>query len=159
MVPLQKKREAVFQILFSLSLAKGEQEEIETLISKELKISKQSANGAFKRALQILESAEKIDLLLAEVANAYDFSRISLVEKAVLRLGAYEILLDRDIPYRVAISEAVRLTRKFSSPQAADFVNALLDAIYKKSVGLAVEEQSREELGVEETTEESTDGC
>ena len=50
-------------------------------------------------------------------------------------MGVYELLYDESIPPKVAISEAMRLAKKFGTPESATFVNALLDAIYKSSLG------------------------
>jgi N utilization substance protein B len=54
------------------------------------------------------------------------------VERNLLRLGAYEIYFSKSVPPKVAISEAVRLARKFASSESANFINAILDALYKK---------------------------
>lgn len=148
-VPAQKKREAVFQILFSLGMGDTNQESMELLLSKELGMSRQNVGQAFQRALAVLDAVITIDEQIGEVSKTYDIARISSVEKAVLRLGVYELMLDNDIPPKVAIAEAVRLTRKFSSPQAAAFVNALLDAIYKKSLGIVPDAQMLEESAKE----------
>jgi transcription antitermination protein NusB len=53
----------------------------------------------------------------------------------VLRLALYEMLHDDQIPPKVAIAEAIRLSRKFSTPESSSFINAILDAIYKSSQG------------------------
>lgn len=139
-VPAQKFREAVFQILFSLEVGEAEQESLEFLLSRELGISRKNIGLAYQRALKILEVIKDIDAHIAQVS----VTRIAAVEKAVLRLGVFEVLMDEDIPPKVALSEAIRLTRKFSSPQAAAFVNAVLDSIYKKSLGIVPDENAVE---------------
>jgi len=49
------------------------------------------------------------------------------VERAILRLALYELLIRPDIPYRVTINEAVNLAKKFGAEQGHTFVNAVLD--------------------------------
>jgi N utilization substance protein B len=49
------------------------------------------------------------------------------VERAILRLSAYELMRRPDIPYRVVINEAIELTKKFGADQAHRFVNGVLD--------------------------------
>jgi N utilization substance protein B len=71
-----------------------------------------------------------IDEKITSLSPDYSFARISRVEKTILRLGVYEILFDDLIPPLVAISEAIRLTRKFGTPESARFVNAILDRVY-----------------------------
>lgn len=69
--------------------------------------------------------------MITEHSTSYEFERIPRIERNVLRLGVYEIMYDSDIPPKVAIAEAIRLTRKFATPESATFVNAILDSILK----------------------------
>ena len=63
-----------------------------------------------------------------------------------MRLAVYEILHEPEVPEIVSIAEALRLASKFSTPQAASFVNAVLDAIYKKSRGENIEKEEVEKI-------------
>ena len=128
----RKYREAVFQICFALEMGA---EDIALLISKELKISKTNAKLASLRAQQVMEKQEELDALISQTSTEYPFVRIPKTELTILRLGAYELLFDDAIPPKVAISEAIRLCRKFATPEGALFVNAILDAhIPEKSI-------------------------
>ena len=80
----------------------------------------------------------EIDAVIAKTSQSYAFERIQSVERNILRLAVYELLYDPEMPPKVALAEAVRLTRKFGSPEAAAFVNALLDGIYKSSQGIKI---------------------
>ncbi len=75
------------------------------------------------------EQREALDAKIAAASQEYALDRISKVERNVLRLGVFE--LQSELPPKVALSEAIRLCRKFGSPEGADFVNAVLDQIYK----------------------------
>ncbi|HSX14156.1 MAG TPA: transcription antitermination factor NusB, partial [Chlamydiales bacterium] len=72
----------------------------------------------------IRERLSEIDEKISLYSTDYAFERISLVEKTILRLGIFE--LER-LPPPIAIAEAIRLTRKFGTPESAQFVNAILD--------------------------------
>jgi N utilization substance protein B len=69
--------------------------------------------------------------MIAETSKEYELNRIPRVERNLLRLGAYEICYS-DVPPKVAINEAVRLTKKFATDESGNFINAILDAIFKK---------------------------
>ncbi len=138
-IPAQKLREIVLQILYSLGLAPPDQEALETLLAKELSLPVSAITTAYKRAQEVLTHLNAIDTQIAETSQAYDPARIPNVERGILRLGIFELLFDDSIPPKVAIAEAVRLARKFSSPEAASFINAVLDSIYKKSLGEPVD--------------------
>jgi len=57
------------------------------------------------------------------------FADIDPIELAILRIGTYELTHRPDIPYRVAINEALELTKKFASVESYKFVNSVLDQI------------------------------
>ncbi len=79
----------------------------------------------------ILLKLEEIDALITRFSLSYQFDRIARVEKNVLRLGVYELCFSESMPPKVAIAEAIRLTRKFSTAESSSFVNAVLDAVFQ----------------------------
>jgi len=62
----------------------------------------------------------------------WELSRLSQVDRCILRLGAYQLKFCPDMPAKVAINEAIELAKKFSSETSSGFVNGVLDAILKK---------------------------
>lgn len=149
-LPQQKYREIVFQLLYGQDLAFPQDENLQSLISKELKISKRAVKEAQLRVNSIIQNLEEIDSLIGETSQSYNFKRIPSAERNILRLAIYEIIFDDQVPPKVAIAEAIRLARKFSSPESATYVNALVDALYKKQLGeesdLSLVDQSAEAL-------------
>lgn len=130
-LPQQKYREIVFQLLYSLDIGNPKEEDIISLLMKELSVTKVTMRQAWQRAQSILSHKKEIDNRIRQTAVSYEFDRIQVVERTILRLGVFELFHDPNIPPKVAISEAMRLARKFSTPEAASFVNALLDHLYK----------------------------
>jgi N utilization substance protein B len=128
-LPPQKFREAVLQILFSQDYEKSD--EIVPFMMEELKTTRRAMSEAYERAGQMREKLDEIDEKITKASTEYSFERISRVERSVLRLSLYELLFDATIPPKVAIAEAVRLCRKFGTPESANFVNAILDGVYK----------------------------
>lgn len=128
----QKFREIVFQMLFSLDLSQSSQEALVELMMHELSVSKRICQEAYQRAEQIIAVAATLDELISQNATSYDIDRIHTIERNVLRLALYEMLYEQQTPPLVCIAEGIRLTRKFSAPESAGFVNAILDAIYQK---------------------------
>ena len=86
---------------------------------------------ADERVLGVLGGLAEIDAALAPLLENWDLSRLGTVERAVLRLGAWE-LKNTDIPHGVVINEAVDLVNWFSSPKSRTLVNAVLDKLAKK---------------------------
>lgn len=137
----QKFREIVFQVLYSKDMAEVSEEGLIRIFSKELAVTKKSIKLAIDRSHKIREKLPELDESIRQACVSYDFERIRSVERNILRLGVFEILLDDAIPPKVAISEAIRLANKFATPEAATFVNAVLDTIYKKSKGESTDPQ------------------
>ena len=131
----QKFREIVLQVLFSFDIAKADEAHMLQLMSTELEVSKKNVRFALERVKKIIEKMDEIDNSIRSVSTSYNFDRIHLVSKNILRIGLFELFYDPEIPPKVAIAEAIRLSRKFSSPESANFVNAILDHFYQKSLG------------------------
>ncbi|MBK6940956.1 MAG: transcription antitermination factor NusB [Planctomycetes bacterium] len=76
-----------------------------------------------------LEHQAAIDTEIKRVAKNWDFHRIAVVDRNILRLAVYEMLHRGDIPPRVTLNEAIELAKRFSTSESGGFVNALLDKI------------------------------
>ncbi len=120
-----KFREIVVQILFSLDL--GGDPTVLDLVMEEAKIARSHAKRALQVAEQIRAGVSSWDDYIAQVAKEYTIERIPTVEKNILRYAAFEIHYGAE-PAAV-IKEAVRLARKFSTPEAGAFVHAVLDSL------------------------------
>lgn len=75
---------------------------------------------------------EELDATLRTIAEHWDPSRMSLVDRNVLRLGLCEMTHRPDVPPAVAINEAVELAKAFGSAESPGFVNGVLDAARKR---------------------------
>ncbi|CAM0117345.1 transcription antitermination factor NusB [Rhabdochlamydiaceae symbiont of Dictyostelium giganteum] len=129
-LPKQKLREIVFHLLYSDHFEPFQEDNIFFLMEYH-KTTKKYLFMAQDTVKAIRTSLEKIDELIQKYATGYEFDRIPQVEKSLLRLGIFEILYDQETPPKVAISEAMRLTRKFATTEGSGFINAILDTIYQ----------------------------
>ena len=75
---------------------------------------------------------EEIDATLGRLLENWDVYRLGTVERAVLRMGVWEIL-HSDVPSPVVINEAVDLANWFSSPKSRAIVNGVLDKLAKSA--------------------------
>lgn len=129
----QKFREIVFQLLYCKDFEASQDEDISDFLIKEYALSNTTIRLAKERRDHIAIQRQKIDERIAKASLSYALDRIPQVELNVLRLGVFELLYDEKIPAQVAIAESIRLARKFASPEAGSFVNAVLDTLYKES--------------------------
>lgn len=131
-LPPQKFREIVLQLLYSHDMGRSNDTDMLPFLMAELSVAKPHVVKAQARAHNIREKQIEIDALISKNSSSYDFERIQSVERNILRLAVFELLYDADIPDKVAIAEAIRLARKFSTPESASFINAILDQIKKE---------------------------
>ncbi|HAR91841.1 MAG TPA: transcription antitermination factor NusB [Eubacterium sp.] len=78
------------------------------------------------KANKILDNKETIDQEIESVSNKWKVDRMDKVDKAILRLAYYEIKMDEEIPDKVAVNEAVELSKKYSSDASPKFINGIL---------------------------------
>jgi N utilization substance protein B len=74
----------------------------------------------------------RIDQVLAEYAEGWTLARMPGVDRAILRLGAYELMFRSDIPPAVAIDEAVELAKSLSTDESPRFVNGVLARVLRE---------------------------
>lgn len=122
-------REAVLALLFETEYHKGEEPEtifLRAAEAREIDPADKYIRGEY---MGIMENLETIDALLGRHAKGWRTDRLSRVSRAVLRLGAYEIIYAEKIPAPIAINEAVELAKKFDDPKARAFINGVLNAV------------------------------
>jgi N utilization substance protein B len=88
----------------------------------------------------VTKNKEKIDEMIRTVVENYVPERINPVDRAILRLGAAEIMFDKEMPAPVAINEAIEISQKFASTDSSKFINGILDKISKTIAQLTPEE-------------------
>ena len=77
---------------------------------------------------------DKIDPIIQAYSKHWKMDRMSLVDRNLLRIATYELrFLDREIPPKVVINEAIEIGKKYSSEDSASFLNAVLDNISKQT--------------------------
>jgi len=86
---------------------------------------------AFARELvtSVLAHQEEIDEVIRQKAPAWPLEQVAVVDRNILRLAIFEILLDNRVPVRAAINEAVELAKAFGGESSPKFVNGVLGAV------------------------------
>lgn len=106
---------------------------------------------------RVVEGAVKhsgeIDGLITEAAPEWPLDQISIIDKSILRLAAYELLKDEDIPPKVAINEAVEIAKTFGGENSSKFINGVLGTLYRNSDRYVAETEPKEITEPTETNE------
>lgn len=104
-----------------------------------------------------IENLPKIDTIIEKAAPEWPIEQITSVDRAVLRLGLYELLFgSRDeVPPKVAINEAIELAKSFGGESSGKFVNGVLGTIYREIGEPGKEYPTREELAKKKAAAEN----
>jgi transcription antitermination factor NusB len=78
------------------------------------------------------ENVEACDVLITEAALKWKLTRLSMVDRSILRLSVYQLKFCSDMPPKVAINEAIELAKTFGSDKSPSFVNGVLDGVLRK---------------------------
>ncbi|ACS86672.1 transcription antitermination factor NusB [Musicola paradisiaca] len=122
----RRARECAVQALYSWQLSKNDIADVELQF-----LSEQDVKGAdityFRELLTgVATQAERLDALMAPYLSR-QLDELGQVERAILRLAVYELSKREDVPYKVAINEAIELAKVFGAEDSHKFVNGVLD--------------------------------
>ncbi len=138
MAPRRKSRETVIKILYQADLDTNTEidEVLDQYLSDDIK-SKDLAQGADSNDFigelvsGVSNNQVEIDYLIEKALDNWTLSRLGYLERAILRLGCFEIAYWPDTPDKVAIHEAVELAKTFCEEDSCGLVNGVLDKIMK----------------------------
>ncbi len=127
-----KARKRAFDVLYGADLR--ERAIADAVVEEQRRAEQQPARGAsWRYAREIIEGVDDhraaLDEAIATHAHGWSIERMPVLARAVLRVGAWEILHNDDVPDAVAISEAVQLATELSTDDSGSFVNGVLSAI------------------------------
>jgi len=125
----RKARAIALQALYEVNSVGHDVEKVLPRLLAESGLSEE--NASFVRGLVsgVLQNKGKIDQHIKNFAPAWPVEQIPIVDRNILRLAIFEILLDNSVPVKVAINEAVELAKKFGSDSSPRFVNGVLGSV------------------------------
>ncbi len=104
------------------------------LMMESLEVSKKNVLGMIEKLDEIIKHVEEIDKKLTRASLDYSLERISLTDKNILRIAIFEMMFEKEQP-KIVIEEAIRLSKKFSSPEAVSYVHAIIDEVNQSENG------------------------
>ncbi len=123
-------RMAVVSLLYAFDLGNQSIGEYSDEILEEKKIRNKQRDFALDLFRGVMEQLEVVDKAIVTHLKDWDFERLGSIERATLRLGAYEIL-NTELDSAVIINEAIEVAKAFGTEQSPKFINGVLDAIAK----------------------------
>lgn len=130
-------REKVVQALYAYEIAKDPPEHVIKYVLEGLQKNKDAHQFAKELVIATIEHSSEIDKIIKKKVANWDFKRIALMDRLILRMGICELLYFKDIPPKVSMNEAIELAKLFSTERSGQFVNGILDAVLEdvKSAG------------------------
>jgi len=125
----RKARMLALQTLYEIDSTGHEVEGILTRLLANEKLSKENTDFAHELVSGVIKNKGNIDLSIQNFATAWPVDQLPAIDKNILRLAIFEILLDNKVPVKVAINEAVELAKSFGSDNSPKFVNGVLGSI------------------------------
>ena len=123
-------RESIVGLLYAQDIGNSGIDKFIDEIFEEKKIRNKQKDFALALYKGIEENIENIDALIDKHLKEWDLKDIGNIERAILRLGAYELTYT-NLDSAVVINEAIELAKKLCSDTGPKFINGVLDAVYK----------------------------
>ncbi len=122
-------RELVMQALYALEISKDTPQHVVDTILSELKENTTDFDFAQSLFSESISHQSEIDKRLKSKTQHWEFHRIALIDKILLRMCMCELLHFPDIPPKVSINEAIEIAKDYSTDSSGTFINGILDAV------------------------------
>ena len=112
-----------------------ENEKINEILKKNINTRHEKIDKIFIKKIisGVQKNEEKIDQLIKKSAPEWPIEQIAAVDKTTLRIAIFELLFDEEVPPKVAIDEAVEISKTFGGENSSKFVNGVLGTVYRGS--------------------------
>ncbi|MHC4125878.1 MAG: transcription antitermination factor NusB, partial [Planctomycetota bacterium] len=127
-----RARELAMQALYQLDVQGGD------ILSQLSRFFKENEQDDLVRGQALAwtrgtwENIGQCDEIILACTLQWQLSRLSAVDKSILRLAVYQLKFCDDIPPKVVLNEAIELAKKYSTEQSPGFINGVLDAVLRK---------------------------
>lgn len=122
-------RECVLKALYAQNYTQDRMEQVIQDVMDHEHLDKEFQEFARHLAIKTHVHADEFDGMIKDRSEHWDFRRIAMLDKLVLRIAVCEMLYFDDIPPKVSISEAIEIAKEYSTDNSGRFVNGILDAI------------------------------
>lgn len=131
----RRAREMVLQALYESEFSDGTSLQLLEEQIERRGPSEEGADRARDLFLKTVEKRPELDHIIREYLENWDFERLSLIDRNILRFALAEVLFFPDVPSSVIIDEAIEIAHRYSSEEAGRLVNGLVDRAVKQYRG------------------------
>jgi N utilization substance protein B len=131
----RKARVIALKALYELDSVGHEPGQILSRLLEENPVPPDVAGFVQELVSGVLDHREQIDGVIRQKAPAWPLEQVAVIDRNILRLAIYEILIDNRVPVRAAINEAVELAKSFGGESSPKFVNGVLGSVSMMTTG------------------------
>ncbi len=125
----REARETVLQILYAFEFSPGPVEKLTEDICGSFT---DKAKGFITKLVSCaVENRGQLDDLIKSKTQNWDFERIAMIDRLLLRIGICEFLHFEDIPPKVSINEVIEISKRYSTDKSSKFINGILDSVFE----------------------------
>ncbi len=143
---LRFAREAALQVLYCIDMQRDwflETQTLDTLWEQAREGMPEDWNNEQQRRVQrfaykliegVLNKREEVDSILAKYAEHWSVERMTAIDRSILRMAAFELLFEENVPPKTAVNEAIEMAKKFGDKDSGRFINGLLDRVMRSEL-------------------------
>lgn len=131
----RKARVVIFQALYEIDSTGHNTDDVVNNLLADKGLSEENNHFVRQQVSGTINNKKQLDANIERFASAWPINQLSAVDRNILRLAIFEILMDNKVPVNIAINEAVELAKKFGSDSSARFVNGVLSSVSKLVTG------------------------
>jgi N utilization substance protein B len=129
----RKSREGTLQILFQLEFDDSDPDDVVNQFWEAKKASREIKDYSSYLIKGITSHRNSIDRIIQSASEHWRLSRMAVVDRNILRMAVFELFYEEGLAPAIVINEAIEVAKKFSSDQAAQFINGILDGLRRLS--------------------------
>ena len=125
----RKARAVILQALYEIDSSRHNADEVISRLLADKGLSEE--NNAFVRqqVTGVIQNQKQLDEHIKSFAPSWPITQLSAIDRNILRLAIFELLIDNKVPVSITINEAVELAKKFGSDNSARFINGVLSSV------------------------------
>lgn len=125
----RKARSLALQALYEIDSVGHDPEATLNHLFEEERLTEENTGFVRELVMGVSRYKQKLDVQIQRFAPAWPVQQISIIDRNILRLAIFELLIDNKVPVKVAINEAVELAKSFGSDNSPRFINGVLGAV------------------------------
>jgi transcription antitermination protein NusB len=125
-------REKVLQVLYAHEISKEPITFVIDTILVDLQSHKADFDFAKQLIYKVIQHESELDAIIKLKVTNWEFNRIAVIDKFLLRMGICELIYLTEIPPKVTINEAIEIAKTYSTEKSSKFINGVLDSVFEQ---------------------------